>query len=40
MIKIPVSDFIAIFEQMKKEKWKYEWGAARKGCVDCSGAFT
>lgn len=40
MSKIPVSDFIAIFEQMKEEKWKYEWGAARKGCVDCSGAFT
>lgn len=37
--KIPVSDFIAVFEQMKKEKWAYEWGAARKGCVDCSGAF-
>ena len=40
MTKIPISDFIALFEQMKKEKWKYEWGAARKGCVDCSGAFT
>lgn len=40
MSKIPVSDFIALFEQMKKEKWAYEWGAARKGCVDCSGAFT
>ena len=38
--KIPVSDFIALFEQMEKEKWTYEWGAARKGCVDCSGAFT
>ena len=19
--------------------WRYEWGAAREGCVDCSGAF-
>ena len=19
--------------------WRYQWGAARKGCVDCSGAF-
>lgn len=19
--------------------WRYEWGAARQGCVDCSGAF-
>jgi hypothetical protein len=24
---------------MLKEHWPYEWGAARKGCVDCSGAF-
>lgn len=37
--KIPVSDFIAEFEIMRDGKWKYEWGAARKGCVDCSGAF-
>ena len=19
--------------------WRYEWGAAKQGCVDCSGAF-
>jgi len=36
---IPVADMIAAFEQMYREHWPYEWGAARKGCVDCSGAF-
>jgi len=36
---IPVADLIAVFEQMYREHWPYEWGAARKGCVDCSGAF-
>lgn len=24
---------------MYNEHWSYEWGAAREGCVDCSGAF-
>ena len=24
---------------MYREKWKYGWGHAEKGCVDCSGAF-
>jgi hypothetical protein len=24
---------------MLDEHWAYEWGAAREGCVDCSGAF-
>lgn len=24
---------------MQRENWAYEWGAAREGCVDCSGAF-
>ena len=24
---------------MYKEKWKYLWGHAERGCVDCSGAF-
>lgn len=38
--KIPVNDFIALFEKMQKEHWAYEWGAAREGVVDCSGAFT
>lgn len=39
MTKIPVLELIAIFVQMFKEHWSYIWGAARKGCVDCSGAF-
>ncbi len=30
---------LALFERMKTEKWTYVWGAAQKGCVDCSGAF-
>ena len=30
---------IAVFERMAREQWRYEWGAARAGCVDCSGAF-
>lgn len=38
-MKIKVSELIALFEQMYKEHWSYVWGAARKGCVDCSGAF-
>lgn len=33
------SDLIAQFERMFAEHWAYEWGAAREGCVDCSGAF-
>lgn len=36
---IPVKKLIAIFRRMYDERWKYEWGAARAGCVDCSGAF-
>lgn len=36
---IQAADLIAVFEQMYREHWPYEWGAARKGCVDCSGAF-
>lgn len=32
-------DLIALFQLMYAERWKYEWGAARKGVVDCSGAF-
>lgn len=30
---------IALFERMYEEHWAYEWGAAKAGCVDCSGAF-
>ena len=33
------NDLIRVFQQMYRERWPYEWGAARKGCVDCSGAF-
>ena len=33
------SELIALFERMHAEHWAYEWGAAREGCVDCSGAF-
>lgn len=28
------------FNQMLKEHWKYVWGSAKEGEVDCSGAFT
>ena len=27
------------FHIMLDEHWPYDWGAARYGCVDCSGAF-
>lgn len=37
--QIPVGLFIQCFEQMLAGHWSYEWGAAREGCVDCSGAF-
>ena len=33
------SELIAEFERMYDEHWAYEWGAAREGVVDCSGAF-
>ena len=36
---IRADDLIALFQRMHAEHWSYEWGAARKGCVDCSGAF-
>ncbi len=36
---IQPSQLIAIFQVMYQEKWKYQWGAAREGVVDCSGAF-
>ena len=36
---IKVDDLINQFKVMYNEHWSYEWGAARKGCVDCSGAF-
>lgn len=36
---IRANALIALFERMLDEHWAYEWGAAREGCVDCSGAF-
>lgn len=39
MASIPVDKLISLFQQMYKEHWTYIWGAARRGCVDCSGAF-
>ena len=36
---IPANGLIALFRRMYQEHWAYEWGAAREGCVDCSGAF-
>ena len=33
------SELIALFERMYDEHWAYEYGAAREGVVDCSGAF-
>ena len=36
---IQVNALIALFRRMLDEHWAYEWGAAREGCVDCSGAF-
>lgn len=36
-IAIRASDLVREFQRMIG--WKYEWGAAREGCVDCSGAF-
>lgn len=38
-MKIPVNDLIPKFRRMYEEHWPYVWGAAREGCVDCSGAF-
>ena len=36
---IPAAKLISEFVTMYREHWRYEWGAARRGCVDCSGAF-
>ena len=38
-MKIPVKGLISLFRRMFDEHWAYVWGAARTGCVDCSGAF-
>lgn len=38
--KIHSTDLINEFKSMyEPTPWIYEWGAAREGCVDCSGAF-
>lgn len=37
--KIKVSALLDLFEIMLDEAWEYEYGAAREGEVDCSGAF-
>lgn len=34
------ADLINLFRRMYAEHWKYVWGKAEEGCVDCSGAFT
>ncbi len=39
-MKIKCSNLIDLFQLMYEEHWKYESGAARYGCVDCSGAFS
>jgi hypothetical protein len=36
---IQPSQLIAMFQVMYDDKWKYKWGAAQEGLVDCSGAF-
>lgn len=39
MKTVSASDLISVFQTMYREHWPYVWGAAEKGCVDCSGAF-
>ena len=36
---IQANDLIALFKRMAREHWRYEWGKAKEGAVDCSGAF-
>ena len=36
---IDVNKLLDLFERIEREHWAYELGAAREGCVDCSGAF-
>ena len=38
-MNITAGNLIALFDRMYREHWSYVWGAAREGCVDCSGAF-
>jgi hypothetical protein len=39
MALIQCANLISMFQRMYREHWRYEWGAAETGCVDCSGAF-
>lgn len=39
MAKIPVKVIVRWFQRMYEEHWKYTWGHAQEGDVDCSGAF-
>ena len=39
MTIIQANDLIALFKRMAREHWHYEWGKAKEGAVDCSGAF-
>jgi len=39
MSGIPVDKLIAIFRKMYDEHWRYTWGHAAEGDVDCSGAY-
>jgi len=39
MGSVPVDDLIKAFQRMYHERWAYQWGVARQGVVDCSGAF-
>mgnify|MGYP001264827471 CR=1 FL=1 len=36
---IKANALIKLFQRMLDERWTYDLGAAREGCVDCSGAF-
>lgn len=36
---IPANELLRLFQRMNTEHWPYEWGAAKEGVVDCSGAF-
>ena len=36
---IKANALIKLFQRMLDEHWTYDLGAAREGCVDCSGAF-
>lgn len=39
MTEIPVRKALDDFQRMLREHWRYRWGAASRGEVDCSGAF-